>query len=143
MIKDNSFNTEMMVLSHLVKHPTDYPNIKKEFFHRKDTQGIFLRGELLLSFLCIVKCHVPSILKQFHVSSTKQWDREHKSSESVVQKHADPDSIKRNREELYSYESKQDSYAPRTYGLDPEWETSISQPIAYPFGYYHQAKYRL
>ena len=41
MNKDNSFNTEMMVLSHLVKHPTDYPNIKKEYFHRKDTQDIF------------------------------------------------------------------------------------------------------
>ena len=39
--KDESFNTEIMVLNYLVEHPTEYPHIKKEYFHRKDTQDIF------------------------------------------------------------------------------------------------------
>ena len=39
--KDESFNTEIMVLNYLVQHPTEYPHIKKEYFHRKDTQDIF------------------------------------------------------------------------------------------------------
>ena len=30
-----------MVLNYLVEHPTEYPHIKKEYFHRKDTQDIF------------------------------------------------------------------------------------------------------
>lgn len=39
--KDESYNTEIMVLNYLVEHPTEYPHIKKEYFHRKDIQDIF------------------------------------------------------------------------------------------------------
>ena len=39
--KDESFNTEIMVLNYLVEHPTDYPNINKEYFEDKELQKIF------------------------------------------------------------------------------------------------------
>ena len=39
--KDKYYNTEIMVLNYLVQHPTEYPHIKKEYFHREDTQDIF------------------------------------------------------------------------------------------------------
>lgn len=41
MLQKNSYNTEMMVLKHLTKHPTDYPNINKEYFEDKELQKIF------------------------------------------------------------------------------------------------------
>ena len=30
-----------MVLNYLVEHPTEYPHIKKEYFHRKEYSGYF------------------------------------------------------------------------------------------------------
>ena len=81
MIKDNSFNTEMMVLSHLVKHPTDYPNIKKEFFHRKDTQGIFeyirkCKEPVTMNELAITELAEPELIKAIYrvdVNNPNEW----------------------------------------------------------------------
>ena len=81
MIKDNSFNTEMMVLSHLVKHPTDYPNIKKEFFHRKDTQGIFeyirkCKEPVTMNELAITELAEPDLIKAIYrvdVNNPNEW----------------------------------------------------------------------
>ena len=81
MNKDNSFNTEMMVLSHLVKHPTDYPNIKKEFFHRKDTQGIFeyirkCKEPVTMNELAITELAEPDLIKAIYrvdVNNPNEW----------------------------------------------------------------------
>ena len=81
MNKDNSFNTEMMVLSHLVKHPTDYPNIKKEFFHRKDTQGIFeyirkCKEPVTMNELAITELAEPELIKAIYrvdVNNPNEW----------------------------------------------------------------------
>ena len=81
MNKDNSFNTEMMVLSHLAKHPTDYPNIKKEFFHRKDTQGIFeyirkCKEPVTMNELAITELAEPDLIKAIYrvdVNNPNEW----------------------------------------------------------------------
>ena len=41
MLQNNSYNVQMMVLNHLTKHPTDYPNINKEYFEDKELQKAF------------------------------------------------------------------------------------------------------
>lgn len=81
MNQDKSFNTEMMVLSHLVKHPTDYPNIKKEFFHRKDTQGIFeyirkCKEPVTMNELAITELAEPDLIKAIYrvdVNNPNEW----------------------------------------------------------------------
>ena len=71
----------MMVLSHLVKHPTDYPNIKKEFFHRKDTQGIFeyirkCKEPVTMNELAITELAEPDLIKAIYrvdVNNPNEW----------------------------------------------------------------------